>query len=201
MRGATRFPGFFEGVAVAAVLSVTGGALEMLPRLLIPPPIGHGLAAGDARPFAILTVSFCYLLYLLWRSPETAGRISVTMLWVGISLPVLLLAPHWILAVQLVLLWLTRMLFLQRSLSAALADLVLLMVGLGAGFWAIASTASLAAAIWTFLLVQAPFAALGNLMPAANPDHADPIDDDHFERAERNATASLRRLVSAARRG
>ncbi len=201
MRRSTRAPGFFEGVAVATVLTVFGGATHILLRLLISPGVAHGIAPADARLLTIVAISLYYLLYLLWRSPETAGRISMAVLWACVSLPVLLLAPDWTLAVQLALLWLTRALFLQRGFSAVLADLGLVVVGVGAGLWAIAATGSLAAAIWTFLLVQAPFAVVGNFIPAADtPGNPNPIDDDRFERAERSAQSSLHRLAGAAGR-
>lgn len=211
MNRRARAPGFIEGVVVAAVLSVVGGALYILLRLLISPQIAQGLAASDARLLAIVAISLCYLLYLLWRSQESAGRISMVLLWVGISLPVLLLVPHWMLAVQLAHLWLTRSLFLQRGFSAALGDLGLIVVGIGAGLWAIASTGSLAAAIWTFFLVQAPFGAVGRLISSTlTPGNADPTEaelrdndltgNDRFERSEQSAAASLRRLANAAGR-
>ena len=201
MRGSKQAPGFLEGVAVALVLTVFGGALHVSLRLLILPVVAHGFAPADARLMTIIAISLCYLLYLLWRSRETAGRISIAVLWACASLPVLLLAPDWTLPVQLALLWFTRALFLQRGFSAALADLVLVVVGLGAGLWAIAATGNLAAAIWTFLLVQAPFAVVGNFMPAADgPENRNPIDDDRFERAERSAQSSLHRLAGAAGR-
>jgi|GEM_PF-3374001 len=209
-RGA-RAPGFIEGVLVAAVLSVVGGTLHLLLWSLISPRIGEGLVASDARLLAILATSLCYLLYLLWRSRASAGRISMALLWAGISLPVLLLVPRWTLAVQLTLLWLTRSLFLQRGFSAALGDLALMLVGIGAGAWAIGASGSLAAAIWTFLLVQAPFGAVGGYLSSIlTPGNADLADaelvdvdlggGDRFERAEQSAAASLRRLAGAAGR-
>ncbi len=196
MNRRARTPGFIEGVVVAAVLSVVGGALSVLLWVLISPQIVQGLAASDARLLAIVAISLCYLLYLLWRSQESAGRISMVLLWVGISLPVLLLLPHWTLAFQLALLWLTRSLFLQRGFSAALGDLGLIVVGLGAGrCWPSAPPADLAAAIWTFYLVQAPFGVrlVHRPSPAGNADRTETelkdtdltANDGRFERPSR----------------
>ncbi len=151
---------------------------------------------AEARTLTIAAIGLGYLLYLLWRSPEAVGRISLVLLWAGVTVPVLLLAPHWTLALQLTLLWLTRVLFLQHGFGAALADLLLVVIGLGSGLWAITATGSLAAALWTFFLVQAPFSAAGGLL--ADPSRrttADETDDDHFGRAERSAASSLRRLA------
>jgi len=188
-------PGFFEGVAVAAGMSVAGGALHVLLRVATPP--------AEARVLTIAAIGFGYLLYLLWRSPHAVGRVSLMLLWAGLTLPLLLLAPHWTLALQLTLLWLTRVLFLQQGVGAALADLLLVVIGLGSGLWAITATGSLAAALWTFFLVQAPFSAVGAILAGSPPSGAsDTSEDDPFERAERSAAQSLRRLaqLSGARR-
>jgi hypothetical protein len=173
---------------VALVLSITGGALHVLLRLVAAP--------WEARTLSIAAIGLGYGLYLVWRSPIAAGRISLVLLWAVVSVPVLLLAPHWTLPVQLALLWLTRALFWQQGIGAALADLLLIVVGLGGGLWALTATGSLAAALWTFFLVQAPFLAAGSLVSAAPPPStADTNDEDHFERAERSASASLHRLA------
>ncbi|MGB5831750.1 MAG: hypothetical protein WBG92_07140 [Thiohalocapsa sp.] len=185
-----RRPAFIEGVMVAAVLSISGGSLHLLLRLIASP--------WEARTLSIAAVGFGYLLYLLWRSPEPAGRISIALLWAGVTLAVLLLIPSWTLPVQLALLWITRVLYLQRGFSAAVLDLGLVMIGLGGGLWAITGTGSLAAAIWSFFLIQAPFAAAGDLLPhhgSAGESSRDPGDD--FERAERSAASNLRRLAQA----
>lgn len=181
-------PGFFEGVMVAVVLSIAGGGLHVLLRIVAAP--------AEARTLTIAAIGFGYLLYLLWRSPEAVGRISLVLLWVGVTVPVLLLAPQWTLALQLTLLWLTRVLFLQRGLGATLADLLLVMVGLGGALWAVGTTGSLAAALWAFFLVQAPFSAVGDML-TGTPSSATSAtsNDDRFERAERSASQSLRRLA------
>ncbi len=182
-------PGFLEGVAVAALASLAGGALQTLFRL----PLGSGLAGT----LTLAVVGLGYLGYLLWRSPEPAGRVTLLLAGGGATAGTLLAAPHWLLALQLGLLWLTRSLLLQRGPIAALADLGLVLLGLGAGLWAIAATGSLAAALWCFFLVQALFPVLDNL-GGRRPDTAGPDahDDGRFDRAERSATASLRRLAA-----
>lgn len=181
-------PGFFEGVMVALVLSLTGGALHVLLRLVATP--------WEARTLAIAAIGLGYTLYLVWRSPGAVGRVSLPLLWAVVSVPVLLLAPPWTLPAQLALLWLTRTLLLQQGFGAVLADLLLVVIGLGGALWAITATGSLAAALWTFFLVQAPFLAAGGLVASRpGPNTADTSAADRFEHAERSAAASLRRLA------
>jgi hypothetical protein len=183
-------PGFLEGVAVAAVASLAGGAVHALLWLLLGP--------GSARVATVALVGLGYLGYLLWRAPEPAGRLSLLLAGTGITAAALVLAPHWLLAAQLGLLWLARALLLQRGPLAALADLGLVLLGLGAGVWALSASGSLAAALWSFFLVQALFPLLGTLTGPRQPETGAPEGDDdgRFDWAERSAAASLQRLAA-----
>ena len=182
-------PGFMEGVAVAALAALAGGAVQVSLWMLLGP--------GLARAGTLAIVGLGYLAYLLWRSPEPAGRLVLLLVGAAATAGTLLFAPHWSPAVQLAMLWLARALLFQRGPVAALADLGLVLLALGAGLWAITVTGSLAAALWSFFLVQALFPLLGGLVGGrCDSAGADDCDDGRFERAERSATASLRRLAT-----
>jgi hypothetical protein len=184
-------PGFLEGVAVAAIASLSGGALLALTGLLLAPTLGPALA----RTATVAIVGLGYLTYLAWRSPVAAGRMILPLTAGAVSTGTLLLAPVWLLPTQLSVLWLTRVLLHQRGLLAALLDLALILLGLGAGLWAIAATGSTAAALWSFFLVQALFPILRGLPGRVPLDSAPAVDgDDRFDRAARSAASSLRRL-------
>jgi hypothetical protein len=188
----TSSPGFLEGVAVAAVAAVAGGSIHALGWLLLGP--------ADSRALALAAVGLGYLVYLLWCSPEPAGRLSVVVAAVAATVMALLLAPAWTLPVQLGLVWLTRSIWLQRGPLAAIADLALVALGLGGALWAIGASGSLAAALWTFFLVQALFPVLGaaaaRVMPAGSGADGTADAGQRFEQAERTAAASLRRLAA-----
>jgi hypothetical protein len=183
---ATR-PGFIEGAAVALALSLAGGAAHVLLGVLLPSAGGLTLAL----------VGLGYLLYLLHRAGHRAGRVSALLLWLLATAGTLAVAPALMVPVQLLLLWTLRALFFQRGPVAALLDLGLVGLGLGAALWAVITTGSLALGLWSFFLVQALFPSI----PAARRrGPAEPRDtgDDPFERAERSAAASLRRLAGNA---
>ena len=191
MSTVTPTPGFLEGVAVAALASLAGGAAQALLWPL--------LGGAGARGLTLALVGVGYVFYLLRRSPEPAGRVSLLLVAGAATAGTLVLVPGWLLTVQLGLLWLTRSLLLHRGVLAALADLGLVLLGLGAGLWAITATGSLAAALWSFFLVQALFPTLGvlaaRLTPGAPATDGD-ASDQRFDQAECAAAASLRRLAA-----
>ena len=62
------WPGLFEGVAVAALASTATGLLHALLPLLVHP--------ATADRLIVLLLAGAYLLYLLRRSAEAAGRLT-----------------------------------------------------------------------------------------------------------------------------
>jgi hypothetical protein len=185
----TTRPGFLEGAAVALALSLAGGAAHVL--------LGVLLLSPRVLPLTLALVGLGYLLYLLHRAGHRAGRVSALLLWLLATAGTLAVAPALMVPVQLLLLWTLRALFFQRGPVAALLDLGLVGLGLGAALWAVIAGASLALGLWCFFLVQALFPSI----PAARRrGPAEPRDtgDDPFERAERSAAASLRRLAGNA---
>jgi len=187
-------PGFLEGVAVAAFAGLGGGALLALISLISSPSLGP----WPARTATFGIVGLAYLAYLAWRSPVAAGRVILPLTGGAVSVGTLLLAPVWLLPVQLGGLWLTRALLHQRGLLAALADLVLILLGLGAGIWAITATGSIAASLWSFFLVQALFPTLRGLDASRSLKCFAPVVDGdiRFDRAAQSAVSSLRRLAA-----
>ncbi len=176
--------GFLEGVAVALLAALAAGAGWVLLRLLFSP--------AQTLPLLITGLGLGYLLYLLARTDDRTGRISAVVAWALISSATLILAPTLALPVQLGLLWLVRSLYHQQGLIGAGLDLGLWLFGLGGALWAMDAGAGIALAVWTALLIQALFPMIPSrphrqrLDPDAGPDR--------FERALRDAEASLRRL-------
>jgi hypothetical protein len=193
MSTSTRLPGFLDGVGVAAAASIATGALTAL----LAPLVGR----ADATALALAGIGIGYGLYLAWRSPAAGGRLLLPLALAAATLLGLLIAPRWVLPAQLALLWLGRTLLFPCGPLAALADLGLVLLGLGAALWAIAATGSPAAAVWSFLLVQALFPALAAGVrrlgrPGAAAGDA-PDTDPRFEPAARSAATSLRRLAAS----
>lgn len=184
-------PTFLEGVGVALTASVVGSVLFTA----LAPVFG---SATVVRAL-IAAIGLAYLLYLLRRSHQRVGRVTVVAGWAAAALAIGLWQPPLLLYLflHITLLWLVRSLYRYASLLSALADLGLSGLGLAAAVWAAVHAGSLFLSIWSFFLVQALFVAIPpdwSGRHRTRPDGTDP--DDRFQTAYRAARAALRRLSS-----
>ena len=179
---------FFEGIMIAIISSFIGSIAyfalstifsdSIIIRLLIS---GFGLA---------------YLLYLLSRSRERIGRISVILIW---SVMVITLWFFWppitlFILFHMIAIWLVRSLYFYSSLFSALADLSLHGLSIAAAFWAASHTGSLFLTIWCFFLTQALFVLIPTQL-SSKSNKSIPINNDaQFQRAYQAADAAVRKL-------
>ena len=78
-------PTFFEGVGVAFIVSAAGGVLfGMLSTLF---------AGGFVLRLLIAGIGLAYLLYLLSRSQERVGRITIIAAWAVAAVAIWFLSP------------------------------------------------------------------------------------------------------------
>lgn len=180
-------PGFLEGVGVAIIASVAGGALFTL--------FATFFAGGLVLRVLIAALGLFYVLYLLRRSAERVGRLTTVAVWfaaalgiwlAGLTLPLYLLA-------HLALVWLVRALYFYSSLFSAVADLALVLFGVAAGVWAWLETGSLSISLWSFFLVQALFALVPGTFKRRPAERA---ATDRFQHAYRVAEAAVTQLSS-----
>ena len=182
-------PTFFQGVVVAAVLGLAGAAFvaALLPfvstvsvaRLLIP-----GLA-------------LTYLAYLVPRSEQRCGRVTVFALWSIFAIGTWIFVPSF--AQYLLLhagaIWLIRSLYFYSAAVPSLMDLGL------SGFAAVLAlgtlhrTGSVFLAAWSFFLVQALFVVIPTSL-SRRRSGATPGDEHEFETARRRAEAALRQMIA-----
>ena len=180
---------FWDGVAVALLGSVIGN-------------IGFfGLSFLFSDDCAIRLVisglAFAYIVYLLSRSQERIGRITVILIWS------VLLVLLWIIYLPLTLfvvlhvlaIWLVRSLYCYASLVSSLADLGLNALSVTTAFWALQHTGSLFLTFWSFLLVQALFVFIptGIVSPATEKETIGNSESD-FKHAYQTAEAAVRKL-------
>ncbi len=185
-----RRPTFVQGAAVALVLALVSGSLFSLAAAVA------GSSLGMRALMAV--VAFGYLAFLLSRSRERTGRLTVTALWlVATTLMIVLDASHLTYALTHVLmLWLVRSLYFHSGLIAALLDLGLNALAVGAFAWAAAETQSVFLSVWCFFLVQALFVLIPARVGTGRTAAAARAADGRFDQAERNAEAALRRLLA-----
>jgi hypothetical protein len=184
-------PTFFEGVAVALSASLVGSVLF---TALTPV-----FAGGGALRLLIASIGLGYVVYLLSRSRERAGRITVPAVWALAAAATWLLQPAlplYVLA-HASFVWLIRSLYFYSSLLPALGDLGLTGLSLAAAVWAADHSGSLFLSIWCFFLVQALFVAIPSRLSrrrrTSQPEHE---GEDRFERAHRVAETAVRKLSS-----
>jgi hypothetical protein len=185
-------PTFPEGVAVAIAASLGGSMLFTALGLVFP-------GAALLR-LLIAGIGLAYVVYLLYRSPERVGRITVVAAWVLVAGVLWFTQPSLLLYlfVHLVAIWLIRSLYFYSSALSAVADLGLNGLGLAAAVWAITRTGSVFLGIWCFFLVQALFVLIPKRIrhrpAAAPPGHA---GEDRFQHAYRVAETAVRKLSSS----
>ena len=144
-------PGFFEGVVVSVFISITGSILYQ--------GLGWIISATLILQPVIAVTFFTYLLYLLIRSKERTGRVTVITFWFLLSLLMLFMnIPVMIfLLVQACMIWLARSLYFYTSVISTAADLLLTATGVLAAMWTARYTDSLIFSLWSFYLIQALF--------------------------------------------
>jgi len=184
-------PSLFEGMGVALIASICGAAAFAVLSVVLD-------RLGVFR-LVVAVLALAYLLYLLARSEDRVGRVTVLALWLGITGVNLLLAPTPLLyvVIHLVVIWLVRALYFYHGVLPALADLGLMGVSLIVAVWAGESTHSLFFSLWCFFLVQALFVFIPPSLTRGRgkQTHARP-PEDKFERAHRAAELAVRKLTT-----
>jgi hypothetical protein len=144
-------------------------------------------------------LAFVYILYMLSRSQERNGRITVMSIWFMQLIMLWLFYPPISLFVILHVLaiWLVRSLYCYASLFSSLADLGLNTLSISSAFWALHHAGRLFLTLWCFFLVQALFVYIPTGIKRPSLDKiviANNASD--FKRAYQKAEAAVRKLSS-----
>ena len=182
-------PSMLDGVTLAMVISLGAAAGSLL--------LGGFIVYGLLFELLLYGAALAYLLYLLKRSHARIGRVLVISAWAMISFgcwyfDVALLQQ---VLIQAGMIWLVRSLYFHGSLTSAALDFGLVSTGLAASAWALVNTGSLAAALWSFFLVQALFCWLPQLAPRQSAGiDAPAAQHSPFQTAHRVAENAVRKL-------
>ena len=182
-------PTFFEGVSVALVASIAATVLFTA--------LGSILPVEAVIKLLIALFSLGYISYLLSRSRERLGRVTLIAGWSAAAAAIWLFTPSLALygLTHLLLMWLVRALYHYNSLLSALADLGLNAVAVAAATWAAYQTESLFITTWCFFLTQALFVYIPpRLFRKERSPAASIVNEDHFQQAHRAAEAALQKL-------
>jgi hypothetical protein len=181
---------FPEGVTIAIIASITVAALfSVMSSLFI---------GGNVFMLLVAAVSFFYIVYLLLRSKERVGRITIIVCWFVITLTSLVFVSSLLLylAIQLFMIWLVRSLYFYNSIFSALIDLAMTSMSLVVALWALSSSGSIFLSFWSFFLVQALFVYIPKNFIAKDKTPAGRnTETDKFEYAHHAAEAAVTKLV------
>jgi hypothetical protein len=178
---------FWEGVFIALLTSVIGSISFFALTL--------SLSEDFAIRLLISGLAIAYMLYLIRRSQECTGWITLMLTWF------ILLAMLWLfyppltlfLVLHVLAIWLVRSLYSYASLFSSLADLGLNAFSIASAVWALHHTGSIFLTFWCFFLLQALFVFIPTGIKRQNPDLTSNSETD-FNRAYQAAEAAVRKL-------
>jgi hypothetical protein len=181
---------FWEGVVIALFTSVFGRISFFALTLF--------LSEDFAFRLLISGLTIAYLLYLLRRSQECTGRITVMLtVFIVLAMVWLFYPPLTLfLALHVLAIWLVRSLYRYDSLFSSLADLGLNAFSIASAVWAWHHTGSLFLTFWCFFLLQALFAFIPTGIKRQTPDLTNHSETD-FIRAYQTAEAAIRKLSTS----
>jgi hypothetical protein len=159
-------PTFFEGVTLALAVSIGGSLLASIFSTVLPANmVLHLLIAGPA---------FVYVIYLLSRSKERTGRVTVIAVWCVAAASIWVFSPSFVMyaVLHLILIWLVRSLYFSGS-------------------W----TGSIFLSLWCFFLIQALFVFIPTSWRGRTFSTMEtPVTENPFDIAHRAAEAAVRKL-------
>lgn len=182
-------PTLFEGILVAVISSFVGSLGYWILSALF--------ANSLLIKLMISGLTLAYLLYLLSRSKDRVGRVSVVTLWSLMTISLWLFWPSITIFIlfNLIAIWLVRSLYFYSSLFSSLADLALNGASVAIALGAASHTGSLFLTLWCFFLSQALFVLIPNTIQQKTTHLFAIIDNDaDFNRAYQSAEAAVRKL-------
>jgi hypothetical protein len=181
-------PSFLEGAVLALIAALAGTLAYSVIDLVLAGPV--------ALRLVVAALGLGYLLYLLGRSRERIGRVTILALWLTVAglLWVLSVPLSLYLLVHLAMAWLARSLYFHQGPLSALADLGITGLSLVAALGAYLHTGSLFLSLWCLFLVQALFVFIPSRAGATDRDTRD--EAERFRRAHQAAEAAVQKLSS-----
>lgn len=185
-------PGIIDGLIVAFAISLGAGAAGLI--------LGSFMSYGTLMNLVLPAAALAYLLYLFKRSSARVGRVVMLATWATLSLACWWFEVHLFeqVLIQAGFIWLTRALYYHGTLFAAALDFGLVSAGLAASAWAMINTGSLAAALWSFFLIQSLFCWIPDLSRRQGSEvYRGQSDQSAFHSAHRVALDAVRKLTQA----
>ena len=182
-----KHPTFLQGIVIALGFALSGAAIFSTLTLVY--------ASSFILKALITGFAGLYVIYLLARSEERTGRVTVPVLWLAGAMLTWLLSPGLMafLIAHVAAVWLIRSLYYHSSVLPALLDLALCALSVVAAVAAARHTHSVLLSIWTLFLLQALFVLIPEVVRSNRVERAASLDEG-FDRALRTAEAAVRRI-------
>lgn len=144
-------PGITHGVVIAFFITLYAASVTLF--------LGGSVFYLTLFEVCLYGSTLIYLIYLLKHSGTPVGRIVTVSLWAVASMAssMINIPPVEQVFIQAALIWLIRSLYFHHSIVAGILDLGLILLGIAASAWAMFNTSSIAAAVWSFFLIQSVF--------------------------------------------
>jgi len=182
-------PSFIEGLVFAFMVSLSASFLYA--------SLTWVLSGFGALQFLITIISVSYVVYMLLRSKEKTGRITVMLTWflVASGLLVFDVPLSLFCLAHLVMLWVVRSLYYYSSVISSLLDFALIGTSLLFSTWAYYQTGSVFMSIWSFFITQALFVFIPERMRSTATNQL-PVSNYHeFNQALKNANYAIQKLT------
>lgn len=182
-------PTFSEGVGIALFSSITATAVFIALASIV--------FSDDLFRIIIASLSLVYIIYLLSRSNQRLGRLSILLFWFICTVTSLIFVPSLLfyIVIQLILIWFIRSLYFYSSILSALTDFVLTGSGLIVAIWVWTTSGSLFLTFWCFFLVQALFVFIPKNFVRNKHETTKKISsNDRFEHAFHAAETAVSKL-------
>jgi hypothetical protein len=184
-------PTFFEGTGLALIVSIIGAVSFFSLSTLF----------GSTGVIQLIIAALCliYVVYLLSRSGERIGRVTVISAWLLIAGLSWLFVSSLLLyiIIHLGMIWFIRSLYFYSSILSSLADLALTGFSLAVAIWAWSMSQSVFLSFWCFFLVQSLFTLIPKQITKYQNRSTINVDtNDPFEYAHRTAEVALHKLTT-----
>ncbi len=183
---------FNEGVVIALVSSISVAALFSI--------ISYLLLGGGALKLLIAFILFFYVVYLLLRTKERTGRITILLIWFIATLLSLIFVSSLLLyvSIHLFMVWMLRSIYFYNSIFSALIDLMLTGMSVAVAIWAWTVSESMFLTVWCFFLLQALFVFIPKTFIAKEkPESVTSEENDRFEYAYHTAEMAVKKLINS----
>lgn len=149
----------------------------------------------------MMVVTVVYLVYLIYQSRVRAGKLTLTIICLTISLFGFFFVEQsgFLLVIAAGMIWVVRSLLNYSSILPVITDLGLCIFSLAGAGWAFSISGSIGAAVWCFYLMQSLYCLIPQQYGETKQVAAAEPSVDHFDHAYQSAEEAIRQIAKGVR--